>query len=495
MQLVLVLVVLGILWGLGAIIGSISDYFADSERKRIAEVKEREHQEQEKKRHEAREAERAEQERFDAYKKIKLAEHQEKVAAWHKIVVGELESLRRKNEIEHEQKILVIETKNKEILAKWDAQKKELHEAWVASKREARKQHGEHQKTIEKIKGDYIAGNPKSITNYCEIVLASQPLPREFPRQHELEYVVETKTLVCNFVLPAPSDIPTLKEVKFIKTKAQLKQVHLSQSAINKLYDDVIYQITLGTLALLFKADEASAIDSINFNGWVNSTDKGTGHEVKACIVSVFTSKKDVAAINLKNVEPKECFKRLKGVGSSQLYGITPIPPIMKINSQDKRFVESYEVAQKLDESMNLAAMDWEDFEHLVREIFEKKFSRDGFEVKVTQSSRDKGVDAIAFDPDPLRGGKIVIQAKRYTNVVGVSAVRDLYGTVMNEGANKGILVTTSNFGSDAYEFVKNKPLTLISGGELLTLLLDAGYKARINLKEAKRMLAEQKAE
>jgi restriction system protein len=167
----------------------------------------------------------------------------------------------------------------------------------------------------------------------------------------------------------------------------------------------------------------------------------------------------------------------------------------MKINSQDKRFVESYEVAQKLDESMNLAAMDWEDFEHLVREIFEKKFSRDGFEVKVTQSSRDKGVDAIAFDPDPLRGGKIVIQAKRYTNVVGVSAVRDLYGTVMNEGANKGILVTTSNFGSDAYEFVKNKPLTLISGGELLTLLLDAGYKARINLKEAKRMLAEQKAE
>jgi len=25
----------------------------------------------------------------------------------------------------------------------------------------------------------------------------------------------------------------------------------------------------------------------------------------------------------------------------------------------------------------------------------------------------------IAFDPDPIRGGKIVIQAKRYTNVVG----------------------------------------------------------------------------
>jgi restriction system protein len=74
--------------------------------------------------------------------------------------------------------------------------------------------------------------------------------------------------------------------------------------------------------------------------------------------------------------------------------------------------------------------------------------------VRITRASRDGGVDAIAFDPDPIRGGKIVIQAKRYTNPVGVSAVRDLFGTVHNEGATKGILVTTSDYGPDAYEFV-----------------------------------------
>ena len=39
--------------------------------------------------------------------------------------------------------------------------------------------------------------------------------------------------------------------------------------------------------------------------------------------------------------------------------------------------------------------------------------------------------------------------------VVGVSAVRDLHGTVLNEGANKGILVTTSGYGNDAYDFAK----------------------------------------
>ena len=35
--------------------------------------------------------------------------------------------------------------------------------------------------------------------------------------------------------------------------------------------------------------------------------------------------------------------------------------------------------------------------------------------------------------------GKTVIQAKRYVNTVDVSAVRDLYGTVHNEGASRGI--------------------------------------------------------
>jgi Restriction endonuclease len=47
---------------------------------------------------------------------------------------------------------------------------------------------------------------------------------------------------------------------------------------------------------------------------------------------------------------------------------------------------------------------------------------------KVFRLSRDHGVDAVMYDPDPLRGGKYVLQAKRYTRPVDVAAVRDLYG-------------------------------------------------------------------
>jgi restriction system protein len=150
--------------------------------------------------------------------------------------------------------------------------------------------------------------------------------------------------------------------------------------------------------------------------------------------------------------------------------------------------VTNRDVDSLIDEESNLAAMEWEDFEHLVAQLFEWEFSKNGIEVKVTRASRDRGVDAILFDPDPLKGGKYVIQAKRYTRTVDVSAVRDLYGTVMNEGANRGILITTASYGPDAYDFAKDKPISLVDGPNLLVMLKKHGKKFRIDLDEARRL-------
>ena len=67
--------------------------------------------------------------------------------------------------------------------------------------------------------------------------------------------------------------------------------------------------------------------------------------------------------------------------------------------------------------------------------------------------------------------------------------MRDLYGTVINEGANKGILVTTSNYGRESYEFAKYKPLILLNGANLLKLLNKHGYALRIDIQEARRLM------
>ena len=156
----------------------------------------------------------------------------------------------------------------------------------------------------------------------------------------------------------------------------------------------------------------------------------------------------------------------------------------MSLQKDDPRLVDGKDL--NLEEDTNLAAMPWDDFEHLVAQLFELEFSKSGVEVKVTQVSRDRGVDAILFDPDPIKGGKYILQAKRYTRTVDVASVRDLYGTVMNEGANRGILITTSSYGPDSYEFAKDKPITLIDGSNLLSIFEKHQMKYRIDLEEAR---------
>lgn len=332
----------------------------------------------------------------------------------------------------------------------------------------------------------YNAEDKTAVEFFNNRVLKNSIYPSFVSKEFEIHYSPENKMLVLDYNLPNIDDIPKIKEINFVSTKSTFKEVLLSPKEQNELYDKILYQIALRSNYELFFNDKVDAIDTIVFNGWVRYIDKADGISKTACVMSMQASKKEFMGVNLSNVEPRACFKKFKGVGSSALHSITPINPILIINKEDKRFVASYEVMNQIEEGDNLASMDWQDFENLIREIFEKEFSQNGGEVKVTQSSRDGGVDAIAFDPDPIRGGKIVIQAKRYTNIVGVSAVRDLYGTTMNEGATKGILVTTSDYGADSYEFAKGKPLTLLNGGHLLHLLEKHGHKARINLQEAK---------
>jgi len=388
-----------------------------------------------------------------------------------------------------------IENQHKDAIDEAERQYAQEVEKWEMEKSAFYMEQEKRNAAIERRKEEYFSGAKEAVVDYCDLVLSRSEQPDCFPQEFEIDYNSDTKILIVDCHLPSPEVLPRVKEVKYIQSKGEFKEVEISEAERNRLYDSLLYQIALRALYELFKADAVNALVLVVFNGWVKFVNKGTGQEETACIMSLQTTKSEFRSINLSLVDPRQCFKNLKGVGSAKLHGLSPVAPLLQISREDKRFISSYAVAHKLDDSVNIAAMDWEDFEHLVRELFEKEFTQDGGEVKVTQASRDGGVDAIAFDPDPIRGGKLVIQAKRYTNVVGVGAVRDLYGTVINEGATKGILITTADYGSDAYEFAKGKPLTLLNGGNLLHLLAKHGHKAKIDLKEAKEILSERKRE
>ena len=207
-----------------------------------------------------------------------------------------------------------------------------LEKDWETEKELFNKNQKDYNDKIDKLKENYFYKKVESIIQYCELVLNNSQYPETFPKDFDLDYNSNSKLLIIEYVLPTPDDLPNLKDVKYIATKKELKESFLSETQLSKIYDSTIYKITLRTLHELFEADKAEALEEIIFNGWVNTVDKATGKKVKICIVTIQTKKNEFNEIELANIDPKSCFKKLNGIGSSKLSNITAVLPIMQIN-------------------------------------------------------------------------------------------------------------------------------------------------------------------
>lgn len=328
-----------------------------------------------------------------------------------------------------------------------------------------------------------LENSPESISELLELSHRRHKIPSALVAPVNIDVDIFARIVLSNIEIPAFASFGIIKE----KTKGS-GTTYVTATEQKRIRETLIHSLCIRSAFLIAKSDIGDWFDTICVNANQKWKDPATGAQKEGIIASLQATKAEILQLQLKDLDPTACFKHLKGLSTPSVENISPVRPIFVLSTNDSRVVENKDVAEAMESEANLAAMPWEDFEHLVRQLFEWEFGKNGVEVKVTRASRDRGVDAIMYDPDPLRGGKYVLQAKRYTRTVDVAAVRDLYGTVMNEGANRGILVSTATFGPDAYDFAKDKPISLVDGPNLIAMLRRHGKNFRVNLEEARRM-------
>jgi restriction system protein len=329
---------------------------------------------------------------------------------------------------------------------------------------------------VAEFENAYRDNDPDAVSAYCTMVLERSEYPDGFPQEFRVAYVPESKQLVIEYELPGVGVVPDVTQYRYEKNKDSIKETSRKASEIKVLYQDIVASVCLRTVHEVFEADQNNSLEVVVFNGFAQAIDPATGRDIRPHLISVRTTKERFEEIKLSRIDKLACLRNLGAQVSSRPEEMLPVKPIIEFDMVDKRFVEQSDVLADLESRPNLMDLTPFEFENLVSNLFAQM----GFETKQTRSSRDGGIDAVAYDTRPILGGKVVIQAKRYKNTVGVSAVRDLYGTMINEGANKGILVATSSYGPDAYDFSKDKPIELIDGGGLLYLLDQIGVRARI---------------
>ena len=106
-------------------------------------------------------------------------------------------------------------------------------------------------------------------------------------------------------------------------------------------------------------------------------------------------------------------------------------------------------------------------FEQLVKEVFDGL----GYRATVTGRSGDEGVDLVLEKGNE----RSITQCKRYKGQVGQSVIREFYGTVVHEKADRGYVVTTGTFSLPAQAWAQGKNLVLVDGVDLVNSISGLG--------------------
>ncbi|MFI5638186.1 restriction endonuclease [Streptomyces goshikiensis] len=322
------------------------------------------------------------------------------------------------------------------------------------------------------------AGEAEAVVEYFSAALyASTAWPEALPRQVTAAYDPAARQLVLDWELPGYEVVPEARSVQYLPSTDQDKVKPRPVTERRALYRDLLAQCVLLVVRELYAADEFGVLDSVVVNGFVDCHDPVTGQEARFVLSTVPAARDAFEGLRLEQVSAVDCLvSGLGGQLSARPDQLTAVRPGRRPDEVGGGVVSHGGHAADADDEPDLFAMDPIDFENLVAELFRAM----GMEAVTTQRSGDGGVDVEALDPAPIRGGRIVVQVKRYRNTVPPTAVRDLYGTVQDKGANKGVLVTTASFGPGSYTFANGKPLELVPGADLVELLHQYGLRGRL---------------
>lgn len=280
----------------------------------------------------------------------------------------------------------------------------------------------------------------------------------------------ESRELVIELDLHRQDVVSVASGYRYVKVRESIEPILRKPAETRAIYGRLIARVVLRTLAEAFAASPPTIVTRVSINGYVRTKDRATGQPVRPCLISVGVEREELDGIDLDEPEldPQACLRHLNALVSPHPYDLEPVRPLVTFDLSRYKFVEEMNVVASLDSRPDLLQLTPIEFEHLVRELFEAM----GMKSWVTQSSRDEGVDAVVVNEDPITGGLCVIQAKRYSRIVGLEAVNALAGVMNDKHAAKGILVTTSWVGQSSRDFAaRNGRMTIIEGRQIRHLL------------------------
>lgn len=223
----------------------------------------------------------------------------------------------------------------------------------------------EHNRQIDEFAKAFEEGGADAICDYFELVLQCSIYPDGFHKGWRIAYANESGQSVVDYQLPTVDEIvPTVERYK-TTAQGDVTEFKKKERARQQVYGNVIASTVLRTLHDVIQADQNKYIDVVPINAFVETIDRGTGHKIRPYILSVPATRDEFERLNLQQVDPSACLKRLTATVSRSPAELVPIKPIVDINMFDSRFVQEQNIIAELDNRTNLMTLSPGEFESL----------------------------------------------------------------------------------------------------------------------------------
>jgi restriction system protein len=115
--------------------------------------------------------------------------------------------------------------------------------------------------------------------------------------------------------------------------------------------------------------------------------------------------------------------------------------------------------------------------------LVERLYNAMGYETELTSPQNDGGRDVNAWKETPGHRQRLLVECKLHTGRVGVQITRALLGSVSDEKASKGVLVSTAGFTKGSRQLAQKNPRLELIGGPQLILLMNEYLRPRWQLR------------
>lgn len=263
-----------------------------------------------------------------------------------------------------------------------------------------------------------------------EHIRAMWPQPATLPTRIQAEDFQELVSWLLFRLGTLPSHLPTAHERLMIEEADAPPELRPTYQLVMSA---LVEEITRQTLARVRRGENPFANPQpLDMTGWVDRCFSAGGRAAFDLALRVLGYvKHDSIAFAWNRV------RRIEWQDEATLDDLFHDAGIDPVHGRffDQRYIDYLSA-----NSVEIGAIHWRQFERLTAEFFE----RQGYKVDLGPGTGDGGVDVRVWRKDSDGPPLILIQCKRWKDVVQQVHVKALYADVLDEKATSGLVVTTS---------------------------------------------------